>query len=74
MNHSICLACWRKFHGWEREPVRLIEGRQEVCCFCSHETSAGIYVRGPVKALVGSHMAPVMEAPWEPDYCPLSHR
>lgn len=39
-----CGTCFAdKYPG--REPVRIIEAEQEVCCTCGSQTSEGIYVR-----------------------------
>lgn len=42
--HAICFDCWDK-----REPtteaIPIFITEFETCCFCGHETQAGIYVR-----------------------------
>ena len=40
--HAICDACWWKREP-DREPVRVLDCR-ELCCFCGHRETDGIYV------------------------------
>lgn len=52
-NHSICNECWTAGFGIEPgsgrsaplTPVRLVDPKKEVCCFCGKEHQSGIYVR-----------------------------
>ena len=48
--HVICIQCWDiKEPG--RDPVTVLDGSEEVCCFCGQPTKAGIYVREDPKEL-----------------------
>ena len=42
--HSICDSCWN-IKEPIREPVHIMHGEIEICCFCGKETRSGIYVR-----------------------------
>lgn len=48
-SHPMCEACWYEWHvkpdGTVREPVRLVGAQRTTCCWCSHPTWAGIYLR-----------------------------
>lgn len=47
----ICLECWHRREG-DREPVRVKEPELELCQFCRAQTSAGIYTRANLGAVV----------------------
>lgn len=43
---AICDGCWQKRYP-AREPSRIVEPfrEAEVCSYCGHDTTSGIYVR-----------------------------
>jgi hypothetical protein len=41
--HRCCDSCWNK-RELGREPVRLKEAREDICCLCGSMTASGIYV------------------------------
>ncbi len=45
--HAACESCYWETH--EREPVRLKNPEEEVCCYCGETTKSGIYTRGDPK-------------------------
>jgi hypothetical protein len=53
--HNQCDDCWDDAHPEGRVPVRMQDGRQEVCCFCGKPTTAGIYVRHDPRTLSCTH-------------------
>jgi hypothetical protein len=42
--HAICQDCWDE-QSPDRPAVRAVLGEDELCCWCSEETSSGIYLR-----------------------------
>ena len=42
--HAICVECW-DLREPGKQPVTVLDGSEEVCCFCGQPTRAGIYVR-----------------------------
>lgn len=48
INHAVCDECWNERNP-AREPLRIQDlGRnpvEEICCYCGHITSGGIYVQ-----------------------------
>lgn len=42
--HSCCDDCFDERTGG-REPIRLQDAPEEICCFCGIATVSGIYVR-----------------------------
>lgn len=40
-----CEDCWTRAWGQHREPTRLREPEDEVCCHCGRMTLSGIFVR-----------------------------
>ena len=42
--HSICAGCYEELYP-DREPVRVRDGRRELCCFCGRSTGDCIFVR-----------------------------
>lgn len=41
--HNICDDCWTERQG-DRAPVRLVNAKKEICCFCGEWTTSGIHV------------------------------
>jgi hypothetical protein len=44
-SHVICEVCWSKREKGLTDPIRVVERREETCCFCGELTTGGIYVR-----------------------------
>lgn len=52
--HSICAKCWIvKFP--ERNPVTVLDGEEEICCWCGGDADAGIYLRSVPADLACEH-------------------
>ena len=64
--HAICERCWRKKFASQLErdlglsPIRAVFKRDEVCCFCNHETRSGIYLREDPKSAKCRGVHPVI--------------
>lgn len=43
-NHSMCADCWNARNP-NRKAVKVIDAKQERCCFCAQIHSSGIYIR-----------------------------
>lgn len=41
---ACCERCWFERYA-PRDPLRLVDPDEEICCFCGGPSSAGIYVR-----------------------------
>jgi hypothetical protein len=48
--HAICVECWDKQQPG-REPVTVLNGTEQTCCFCGQPTKAGIYIREDPKGM-----------------------
>ena len=48
--HAICQICWYEKNPG-REPVTVLNGTEQICCFCGLKSKSGIYVREDPKGL-----------------------
>jgi len=55
-NHSMCILCWRLRRG-NREPFRLKDPKETICCFCGEKHQSGIFVRADPESTIckGEH-------------------
>lgn len=42
--HAICDACWDQRNPY-RDPYRIKEATEVMCCFCGNQTKSGIWIR-----------------------------
>lgn len=42
--HVICEKCWNAKNP-NRIALTVIDGEEEICCFCGNKTKAGIFIR-----------------------------
>lgn len=54
--HRCCRPCWDK-RGPGRDPVRVKESKEDICCICGSMTDSGIYIfdKGTFKHCEGNH-------------------